>query len=263
MKLLVDIGNTRLKWAWWDGARLQPGTSVAHVDADLERAFDDLWAAAQAPSAVHVADVVRGAAADALQAWTERRWGIVPRFAVSAAEAHGVRSAYPRPERLGVDRWCALVAARAEHPGALCVVDCGSALTLDAIDAGGRHLGGLIVPGLRTQHQALTAGRIRLDAPGEFPAGELPWLASDTREAVDHGVARCLVAFVNDAAGRLREEFGEGMVRLISGGDAPFLLRWLDGEWAHRPELVLRGLALLADEADQPEAAGGRGGLGG
>ncbi len=253
MILLVDMGNTRLKWMRLAEEGLQRGGFIVHRDADLVQALDDAWAALPQPRRIVAASVARGEARAALDAWTRQRWEVAVEFAVAAAREGGVVNAYPRPERLGVDRWTALLAAHQRFPGASCVIDCGSALTIDAVDRHGVHLGGLIVPGLATQHRSLTGGDIHLDAAWGIEQRPQTLLANDTVQAVGYGIQYALAAFIDRVCDGVDAQLGERARRLLTGGDAAYLQPLLQGEYLLEPDLVFEGLAIRA-RAQQGEA---------
>lgn len=238
--LLLDIGNTRLKWGLAGDAGLGESGAVVH-DGDPTAALRALRL--PQPSALWVAHVT-GAAQEARLTETLRAlYGCDPQYARAAAAWHGLRSAYREPERLGVDRWLAMIAAWGEAQAPACVVDAGTALTVDCIDAHGLHLGGIIAAGLRTQQRALL-GHTRFTtraAASAYDGG----LGTDTEACVRQGaLLACLgavdraLALAGPAAPR----------RLLTGGDAEQLLPYLSGPWAYRPQLVLEGLLRLASD---------------
>ena len=130
----------------------------------LERgrcAYDD-WPptnellADQPISRVRVACVANQTITRRIDDWVAQQWQLVPEYAHTQAYYQGLTVAYQDERRLGVDRWLAMLAARQAAAGqGVCVVDCGSALTLDVVDHEGRHLGGYIVPGLAMMESAL------------------------------------------------------------------------------------------------------------
>ena len=142
MKLFVDVGNTALKWR----RRGADGTvqgGAAH-GRDWPRALQaPLDAGGAGFEQVWVASVAGAEADERIGALIEARTGVPPRFYYSRQQDFGVSNCYPEPRRLGVDRWVALVECW-QRFGAGIIVDCGSALTIDAIDAEGRFLGGYI-----------------------------------------------------------------------------------------------------------------------
>jgi type III pantothenate kinase len=249
MRLLLDIGNTRLKWAWWDQA-LKPGGALVHTGRppravlealDLKLKPDELWVASVA------APELRAAIGD----WAQTRWGRVPHWVSSSATACGVRNAYAQPERLGVDRWLAMIGAWRRAQAAVYVVDAGTALTLDVVDAGGQHRGGLIAPGLETQRLSLRRGtQVRASDPGLGPG----WLASDTDAAVSWGSLHGVLGLIERVLAGISHEHA-AIVPFITGGDAARLRPLLTGEWALAPDLVLEGLACVAAESASTPAA--------
>ncbi|MGH8454861.1 MAG: type III pantothenate kinase [Nevskiales bacterium] len=248
MKLLLDIGNSRLKWAWWDQG-LKPGGAQTHVGQspeavlaaiDLRLMPTQIWAASVA------APILRAA----LEAWAMRHCNVPVRWVHSQSSACGVHNAYARPERLGVDRWLAVIAAYHRVRGAAFVVDAGTALTVDAVDTRGRHLGGLIAPGLGTQRQSLhKSTQLRASTP----EGRADWLGADTDMAVAWGTLHGVIGFVERVYTGIRREHGDivaNILPIITGGEASLLLPYLGPEWVAAPDLVLEGLAHVAVEAE-------------
>ena len=245
MTLLIDAGNTRIRWAEAVDGAVRPGGAEIHAGADLPELLDRTWSQLPAPGGVLAANVAGEAFAASLRNWTTRRWGIAPQFVVPRRAAFGVVNAYRVPRRLGADRWAALVAARRWIAGPVCIVDCGTAITVDVLSAHGEHLGGIIVPGLGLMRRALvdcTAG-----VPGE-PDGEVSLLARDTRDAVTGGTLYAVVAVLDRVVGDVAEELGPGLVSVITGGDAARVLPLLRSRYRHEPDLVLEGLAIIAGE---------------
>jgi type III pantothenate kinase len=150
-----------------------------------------------------------------------------------------------------VDRWLAMLAAWNLLRGPVCVIDCGTALTVDALDANGQHLGGLIVPGLGMMRDSLLEGTdgIAYDSSaGEESSDSL--LAHSTRSGVEVGSLYALLAFIDRVMTDLQQELGDEMQCILTGGDAAELAPLLAREVLQQPQLVLDGLALLVTEAE-------------
>jgi type III pantothenate kinase len=184
-QLLIDAGNTRLKWATLRGARL----GRTHALDWNARSMDRTARAVLATRAERVLVCsVAGAAFERALRRAARAAGkpSAPQFVRSTRRAAGVRNGYLETWRLGADRWVAMLGARALHPGrALCVVDVGTALTLDLLDAQGRHRGGLLVPGPTLMVDSLlndTAG-IRVRAGGNLRSRAPPGRAVRAQHA--------------------------------------------------------------------------------
>ncbi len=209
--LAIDIGNTRLKWAQYDAPR--PGaTLIAHGAEFLEnidKLADGSWAGLDEPSHMLGCQV----AGDALKRRTEEQmelWDVNPQWVVSNSEEAGLRNGYEHPTRLGADRWVAMVGARhrvlrRDGPRPMVVVMVGTAVTVEAVDAEGTFLGGLILPGHGIMLRALESGTAGLHVPtGEvcdFPtntsdgltSGGTYAIAGAVERMVQHLQARCKV----------------------------------------------------------------------
>jgi type III pantothenate kinase len=166
MKLLIDVGNTRLKSALWNGSRLEPLGATTHALSVDNVDLDALWTNAGEVTAIFVASVAGTSLEQRLVQSLGRQFALVPRFATSLASACGVTNAYAQPERLGIDRFLGLIALHADQPGPCVLAGCGTALTLDALAADGTHLGGLISASPALMIDALTGGTARLARRG-------------------------------------------------------------------------------------------------
>src|SRR5690606_21884701 len=162
MKLLVDFGNTRLKWATGTGGRFVPGGVFAHADLELAETLRADWSAPPRPGAVLVASVAAPAREAELAAFVRERFDLGAEFLVSPRRALGIETMYAQPERLGIDRFLSLAALHAAQPRAQVLASVGTALTLDALDAGGRHVGGLIAPSPALARHAIATGTARV-----------------------------------------------------------------------------------------------------
>jgi len=243
MKLLIDAGNTRLKWAWWDGVALAGVSAAANTGLD----FAALWKNGNNADAIRVASVASVASNAALAAAVRARFGVEPVFVATRAQACGVRVAYTKPENLGVDRFLGMIAAHALAQGPVMVASCGTALTLDALAADGTHLGGLIGAGPELAQAALRGGTARL---ADVPAGRIVEIADNTADAIESGTWLAAAALVERFRERAARRSGGDPALILTGGGATRLSTLLDS--AHRidAELVLRGLATLADATD-------------
>lgn len=153
MILLLDVGNTRVKWAWLEHLDVAPAGAVAH-DATRRSWQREIEADGHRPRRIVVASVAGPAFAAALTLWSRDHYRIEPELLAARAEQCGVRNAYARPAALGVDRWLALIGAWRNRALPTLVVSSGTALTVDALDGGGQHRGGLIVPGVQMMRDA-------------------------------------------------------------------------------------------------------------
>jgi type III pantothenate kinase len=249
--LLVDIGNSRIKWTTVSRGKARPSIAAARPDAEaLADQAAQWWGSLKTPRRILASNVAGPAFAAALIEWCRTHWQVEIEFITAQAQARGIRNAYTVPERLGPDRWAALIAARRRGDGAVCVIDAGTALTLDVLTADGVHQGGLIIPGLTMMRRALLEGTgVILSAATAPERGAVTLLARDTRDGVEGGTLYALVAVIDRVVADVGVELGQAPLCLISGGDAGDLLPLLAGDYHHVPDLVLEGLAILAEKS--------------
>lgn len=250
MVLFIDVGNTALKWRLHNGAdRVQGGGSHGRDWMAMATALAREVTAA--PGQIWVASVAGGEADGALASALEAVFAVAPSFYYSRADHLGIRNCYREPGRLGVDRWLAMLEGW-HQVGANIVVDCGSALTLDAVDGAGTHLGGYIVPGLTMLEGSLldSTGSVRFESPRQWLSTEP---GNSTLDCVHNGVIRMTVAFVTDAVVALREAVQDTCTVFLTGGDAERVGRWLDFPVEVAPDLVLDGLERVARAAMKGE----------
>jgi len=249
MSLLLDLGNTRLKWARLEQDQLTDVGAMAWDRIDAEGLPPEWIEAARAAGRVRAASVA-GAARDGLIAQALDAHGLpAPAWVRSPAQACGVRNAYREPARLGVDRFLGLVAAH--HAGlAPCVVaSAGTALALDALTGDGLHLGGLIAPGPRLMQQSLHQAAAQLPEPGDAPVSEV---ADDTASAIASGCWQAALGLIERFHARMRSRLGADAGVILCGGDAGALAARLSLPAELRPDLVLEGLAVW--DRDPPAA---------
>jgi type III pantothenate kinase len=254
MKLLVDVGNSRIKWAAHDGRALGPDRSAAHT-GDLRSVRDEFER--DLPERIDralVSNVAGPLFADELAQFIEQKFSIKPEFVTSAATLGGIRSAYRDAGRLGVDRWVAIIAAfriaaAGGAPCSCCVIDAGTAATFDAIDSDGTHLGGLIFAGPRLVASVLRGGTkgIGRTSPAPRPPRGRELLGHDTETAVGNAAWLSLAAGIDRAIEALGRSLAARPRVFLTGGDGPGLEPWLRTAVEHRAALVLEGLAMISE----------------
>ena len=241
LRLLIDLGNSRLKWALESPKGLDRCDSAAHeggVCSALLSVVD-----ATAPQSIWLSSVA-GPAGDRLAAQLSQRSGAPIHRARSVALIDGIRNAYAEPEKLGVDRFLTLLGARQRFPNqALLIVDAGTALTVDLLDRDGRHLGGSIAPGLMLMRRSLGRGTASLGASDQPPPVALTSWGRDTVSAIEGGI---LAAAHGAIALRLSQAAALDPRLLLTGGDAALLAQDF-ADAAHLPQLVLEGLQRYAE----------------
>jgi len=243
MMLLVDLGNSFMKWAFSCEGDWRTGRS-RHAGQSLSAVLEAAWQKGDSPGRIVACSVAPADTYQAFSVWCMSHWGIAPERMVATAHFASVVNAYREPEQLGADRWAALIAARAMVPGDVAVVDCGTAVTIDFLAASGEHQGGVIFPGLSLLRSSLQAGTggIR-DTDGDAESV----FARSTADGVAAGTAVGLVgaiAQVLDTFGRERKDATWPV--LLTGGDAEFAASRLNRATRVVPDLVLLGLKEMA-----------------
>jgi type III pantothenate kinase len=239
MILDLDIGNTLSKWrlkdrgsseirsrgAVWTREEWRPGADIPNLDV---------------VEAVRISSVARREVLE--QTVDLLRWQVgVVHVAHSVPEALGVTNGYLETARLGVDRWMGVLAGY-QLTGGCCSVDCGSAITIDFVLPGGRHLGGYILPGLRLMKESLKLGTRNVAIDPDSEAEELLEPGRRTVEAVNHGIYMAAVSAVNRIYSEVCDHEGVALPLLLTGGDARVVSRGVQAPHALWPDMVYGGL---------------------
>lgn len=245
--LLVDIGNSRAKWAYCDRGVLGEQRAAAHAawsSADWRAAMFGGPAVAR----VVAASVAGGASLAALDAAARAATGRGVERVVTRREAGGVTNGYAEPGLLGVDRWLAAIGAWQRVRGACVVADIGTAATVDVVGPDGRHRGGYIVPGPRLMVASLLEGTSDLASfHATSPPGAAPAFADNTRDAIERGCRHALAAWVDRCVRDAGILLGVTPRLLLTGGAVAELGAGIESVAEEVPDLVLRGLAAVAD----------------
>lgn len=237
MIVCIDCGNSRLKWGVHDGrAWLEQGV-LEHCEVDQLVLLCQRWPRPRRLMLANVAGPAMGEAiAQALAPWSAMLCTVK-----STAQGGGVTNFYNNPQQLGVDRWCALVAARNLGKLPCLVVMAGTATTIDSLDANGFFLGGLILPGVELMQRALAKGTAGLP----LAAGQYSALPQATDDAIVSGCIEAQIGAIERAFARLAGDHG---YCLLSGGDAGRLRHHLVIPHVLKHNLPLEGLLCLALE---------------
>jgi type III pantothenate kinase len=186
---------------------------------------------------------VAGEAAESeLESVLASRWDTQPWFARTEAVTGNLKNSYTDPSRMGVDRWLAMLAARCRKAGRLCVVDAGSALTIDLVAADGHHEGGYIIPGPGLMERALLLDTDRVRFEEDVSYSLAP--GTSTAEAVRHGIA---VAQAGSVALALQQADMDPAGLIFCGGGGEPLMRLVGSGGIFVPDLVFEGLEIMAD----------------
>lgn len=236
--MLLDIGNSRVKWALVQaGEWLAEGVSMLD---EADRLMDD-WDRFTPPARVIASNVAGKERPRVLSAYWQSR-NVPLHFMETNEECAGVRNLYEHPSQLGSDRWAALVGAWTRTRSACLVVSAGTAVTIDALNDSGEFMGGMILPGKRLMQQSLAAGTHAL----ENSAGRVVDFPRNTADAMATGIASALAGAVLAAYQRLAATGAESPPCIATGGDAEWLAGQLQFGVIIAPKLVLEGLLVMS-----------------
>jgi len=260
MRLFFDIGNTRLKWVVEDrGAFIHDGM-IAYDKADFSEIERLLLVSSGAEvndriniSSVWASSVASASVASMLDSWVSQVLGCNVNWASVTREQGGVVNGYRNLEKLGVDRWMAILGAsdyRKRHcllDSPVIVVDAGTAVTIELLGVDDVYKGGVILPGLALMHDSLVGRAQKVSSTLTSVSGVL---GLDTQECVNSGVKYGLVGAVERVVGEMMLLSGVDKAKtvlLITGGDANFIDNCSGLEFELVPHLVLSGLVNLAN----------------
>ncbi len=235
--LCLDIGNSRIKWGVCELSTLV--MSQQGVAKELDQVVDALSHISVMP--VWVSSVASTDLNDVFSKWFDENWQQCLNFIKSVAEFKGLLNAYEVSGNLGVDRWLAMVAARSLSRDDYCVIDAGTALTIDVVNSIGEHQGGLIMPGLSLMGEALSKAAANIDQA----AGKQKTLANNTVDAVTSGIMTSWLGGIEKALSEIRQKL-PGCVVFVTGGDAEKVKLINIDNVVYNNDLVLLGVGLVA-----------------
>jgi type III pantothenate kinase len=247
--LAIDIGNTRLKWALYDAPR--PGAALLAHGAEfldhIERLGDGPWAALPAPASMLGCVVAGDAVRRRAEEQVTERFDCMPRWVVASAAEAGIVNGYDHPTRLGADRWVAMIGARHRMLAAgparpMVVVLIGTAVTVEAVDANGRFLGGLILPGHGIMLRALESGTAGL----HVPTGEVREFPTNTSDALTSGGTYAIAGAVERMVQHVRSHCGAEPACYMTGGAGWKMAPAMNGHFELVESLIMDGLLVIA-----------------
>lgn len=243
MLVTIDIGNSRIKMATWQYGQLLHSIVSEHSVANLAAALKLDRITAESVDRVLVASVADQSVQQVLESALKDRLP-APEYFQTTSSCCGITHSYAEPSQHGVDRWAAVIGARKLYHGALCIIDVGTAVTVDLLAENNQHSGGRIFPGIKLMQQALASSTAAI----ELKDGNVTKFASNTADAVTGGTAYAVIAAVEQAVIDAQQILGAGMQTVITGGQADIIMQY--GKQItvhHEPALVMHGLQAVAE----------------
>jgi type III pantothenate kinase len=236
--LQLDVGNSGAKWRL---LRLGKEVSRGRYHPENADSRQALLGCAEQLDQVWISSVASPAREADLTKLVQQRWGILPWFARAQQQTGSLLNSYSDPERMGADRWLAMLAARSRLSSRFAVIDAGSALTIDIVAESGRHEGGYIIPGPGLMERALLldTDRVRFDEDASYALAP----GQSTAEAVRNGIAAAQAGAVKLV---LERADIAPSCQLFCGGGARDLMTLLAISEGYEADLVFEGLEILA-----------------
>jgi len=219
--LAIDVGNTRLKWAVYEAPA--PGAALRAHGAEFLENIDKLaegaWAGMGAPKCMLGCAVAADAVKRRVEEQMEELWDVPAQWVVASAEEAGLVNGYDHPTRLGADRWVAMIGARhrmlaQDGPRPMVVVMVGTAVTVEAVDAQGRFLGGFILPGHGIMLRALESGTAGL----HVPTGDVREFPTNTSDALTSGGTFAIAGAIERMVQHVRRHCEAEPACFVTGG---------------------------------------------
>jgi len=253
--LAIDVGNTRLKWALYEAPR--PGAALLAHGAEflenIDKLADGPWAELPAPASmlgcIVAGDAVRGRVQEQMELWD-----VAPQWVVASAAEAGLVNGYDHPTRLGADRWVAMIGARhrmlARGPARpMVVVMVGTAVTVEAVDTGGKFLGGFILPGHGIMLRALESGTAGL----HVPTGEVCEFPTNTSDALTSGGTYAIAGACERMVQHVRAHCGAEPLCVMTGGAGWKMAPSMSVSFELVESLIFDGLLVVAQQRFAPQ----------
>lgn len=243
-RLVVDIGNSSLKWAVSNSNGLTDMLSQQYKKNISSAFFIECWKGLM-PDEVVVSCVAGDLVWQSLEQACNELWNVKAQRVNSLKEGFGLVNAYDDFPLLGSDRWCAMIGALHNTDSAFMVIDAGSALTLDVVDKCGVHLGGYIVPGISMMEKSLGLHTAQIHPKGSGKNSPSLALGKSTKDCVEAGIYLSAVKLIEAVYTKEAKQMGKCQV-FITGGDAKQLVSLLSFKCVIMKDLVLLGLDVIA-----------------
>ena len=245
--LLIDIGNSSLKWCIVDSDGLSKMSQQLYpkdISADF---FIHNWRTLEKPKDIVISCVAQDTVWQALEKACFELWDIKVQKINSLKNQFGLVNAYDNVSSLGSDRWCAMLGGLQQASSAFIVINAGSALTVDVVNDAGQHLGGYIVPGVNMMKNSLGLHTAQVQVGSTSNALFDLSLGHSTEDCVESGIHLLVVKFVEAIYEKVALDMN-GCQVFVSGGDAKSIADLLSFNCDVVPELVLRGLSMIATD---------------
>ena len=243
MELLLDIGNSSVNWAIQEQDNFNVTGAFAYSKDSFEKDIEENLSSIEKPVAVLVSNVAGNQVFMLLNNWVKEQWQQECWQPDVSAEYKALKNSYADTTQMGLDRWLSMIASWEMNQSAVCLVSCGTALTIDSIDNEGKHLGGYIIPGIELMQKALITNTVQINT--EIRKEASIEYAKDTQTAINNGAFLTTVLMIDGVIDRFNAQSNSKAKCIISGGMANLIKPLLKHSFELEPNLVLMGLSIL------------------
>lgn len=244
IKILIDIGNSRIKWKIISCKSDALTSSISYQSSNLidQLESSDMYNTQRKVKNVYISNVAGDEIKIKLFQWIVDKFNVEPEFAISRKEMCGLINAYQHPEMLGVDRFLAMIAGNSLNNYPKVIVDCGTAVTVDSIDSSNKFVGGLIMPGLNLMRLSLSEQTMAIDNVKSNEKFTL--FATDTASGISSGSILAITSAIERVVKKLIEQEGSKVECFLTGGDGKLIQSNLGIQAVYMPDMVIKGLSL-------------------
>ena len=243
MELLLDIGNSSVNWAIHEQDSFRSTGAFAYSSKTFQQDVEDNLSSIENLTAVLVSNVAGSEIFNSLNEWSKTQWQQQCWQPKVTTEFNTLKNSYQNTTQMGLDRWLSMIASWENNQSAVCLVSCGTALTIDLIDNNGAHQGGYIIPGIELMQKALINNTVQINSDiKKEPSIDY---ASDTQTAINNGAFMATVSMIDAAIDRFYTESNTEAICIISGGMANLIKPLLKHSFHYDANLVLKGLSIV------------------
>lgn len=240
MRYLIDAGNTLIKFARYDGKQILSLRSFQSHE-EISRSVSSLQQ--EIPKAIWLSSTLGPEQTRALQKTLLSIWPQTTFHLIETNNSNLIKHCYTEPDKLGTDRWLALLAVQAGYKTPAVIIDAGTVITIDLLHKA-RHIGGWLCPGLNLMKASLHAKDNIAKGLQSLPTTPAPF-GTSTSDCIDKGCRAAALGLIEKAIEQAIGIFGNRFHLYITGGDADMLASMLNMQSVHIPKLVFEGMTLL------------------
>ena len=244
MKILIDIGNTTASLGLWKNNKLSMTNNIENnklfitLKKYLKRDIDEILFTSVIGTKENKLIIDR----------LKKIFKSNIKQIKSSSSLLGVSNAYIQPKKLGDDRWATIVASSLLHEEPLIIVDCGTAISIDVVNAKGMHLGGYILGGFDGYGKSFkNAYHLKNIKIKEGVASQKKYFPKKTEDGITEGYLLMVISAIENTYNQVKKNQNTPPKLLISGGYGKIISKRLSVKNKYEPDLVLKSIGLIGN----------------